>query len=573
MADGIDLSLSGLASGFDWKSLVDQLVEVERTPQVRMYTEQQAILTRKTAYDSVSTQLSVLQNRVDELNDSDLFDSRLASSSDEDIATVSAAAGTALGTYLIDIQQLASAAVQRGTSNIGSPLSLSTDVSGVELASAPLSRAITAGTFTVNGKQVTVSTSDSLQDVFDAISTATSGDVTGTYDPVTDKISLTSASDTPVILGSATDTSNFLSAMRLSNNGTDTVTSAAALGAVNLSATLEDANLSTTISDGGGGAGKFKINGVEIAFDAGTDTISDVLSRINSSDAGVTASYDSANDRFTLTNKVTGDLGVALEDVAGNFLSATGLSTGTLARGSDLLYTVNGGGQLSSHSNIITEDSSGIEGLSVTALDTDAVTISVASDTDKIKQVVSDFVDAYNKAQAIIDTNTASTTDAAGKVTAGTLAGESEAYTIASDLRKLVTATLGSMTGTIKRLEGIGISTNGDDNNLSISDSDALEDALANNLTEVKSLFTNSTDGIAAALADYLERTVGDDGTLPAKQDNLDAQAEDLTGQITEAERWVQSNRERLVATFVAMETAQQKINQQLQYLSKINAG
>lgn len=572
MAEGIDLALSGLASGFDWKSLVDQLVEVERTPQVRMYTEQQAILARKTAYDSVSTQLSVLKNRVDELNDDDLFDSRLASSSNEDTATVSAAAGTALGTYLFDIKQLATAAVQRGTSNIGSALSLSTDVSGVELSTAPFSRAITAGTFTINGKQITVSTSDSLQDVFDAISTATSGDVSGTYDPLTDKISLTSASNATIVLGSATDTSNFLSVTRLSNNGTATVTSAAALGAVDLSSTLDDANLSTAISDGGS-TGKFKINGVEITFDAETDTFSDVLTRINSSDAGVTASYDSVNDRFTLTNKITGDIGVALEDVTGNFLAATGLSAGTLVRGTDLQYTINDGGLLTSHSNTITEDSSGIEGLSISAVDSGIVTISVTSDTDKISKAISDFVDAYNKAQAIIDTNTASTTDASGKVTAGTLAGESEAYTIASDMRKLVTATLDSLTGTIKRLESIGISTNGDNNNLSISDSDALDDALANNLSEVKSLFTNSTDGIAVALADYLEDTVGDDGTLPTKQDNLDTQAEDLTEQITEQERWVQSTREQLIATFVAMETAQQKINQQLQYLSKINAG
>ncbi|NUQ47955.1 MAG: hypothetical protein HUU22_18230, partial [Phycisphaerae bacterium] len=309
----IDLALSGLASGFDWKSLVDQLVEVERTPQVRMYTEQQAILARKTAYDSVSTQLSVLKNRVDELNDDDLFDSRLASSSNEDTATVSAAAGTALGTYLFDIKQLATAAVQRGTSNIGSALSLSTDVSGVELATAPFSRAITAGTFTINGKQITVSTSDSLQDVFDAISTATSGDVTGTYDPLTDKISLTSASNATIVLGSATDTSNFLSVTRLSNNGTATVTSAAALGAVDLSSTLDDANLSTAISDGGS-TGKFKINGVEITFDAETDTFSDVLTRINSSDAGVTASYRiaahflDAAALWTTGNEKLGDL-------------------------------------------------------------------------------------------------------------------------------------------------------------------------------------------------------------------------------------------------------------------------
>ena len=197
----------------------------------------------------------------------------------------------------------------------------------------------------------------------------------------------------------------------------------------------------------------------------------------------------------------------------------------------------------------------------------------MSSDTDAISTVITDFIEAYNKAQSIIDTNTASTTDATGKVTAGTLAAESEAYSIASDLRRMVTATFSSLTGTIKRLEGLGITTNGDNNNLSLSDSDKLDEALANNLSEVKSLFTNSTDGLAVQLAAYLENTVGDDGTLPTKQDNLDTQVESLTDQINEQERLVQSNREQLIATFVSMETAQQNINQQLQYLSRINAG
>ena len=87
MPEGLDLGLSGLASGFDWRALVDQLVEVERAPQRRLFTEQQDLETRKTAYNSIATQLSVLQNRVNDLNDGELFDSRLAESSSEEIAT------------------------------------------------------------------------------------------------------------------------------------------------------------------------------------------------------------------------------------------------------------------------------------------------------------------------------------------------------------------------------------------------------------------------------------------------------------------------------------------------------
>jgi flagellar hook-associated protein 2 len=125
--------------------------------------------------------------------------------------------------------------------------------------------------------------------------------------------------------------------------------------------------LQSSVSDGGSGAGEFKINGVSIAFNASADSVSGVLARINNSSAGVIASYDSVNDRFTLTNKTTGDMGIAFEDVTGNFLAATKLSSGSLQRGNNLLYTLDDGAELVSQSNTITEASSGLAGLSVTA--------------------------------------------------------------------------------------------------------------------------------------------------------------------------------------------------------------
>ena len=47
--DSIDLGISGLASGFDWKSFVDQMVTVERAPQTTMKDEQTAIDQRNQA--------------------------------------------------------------------------------------------------------------------------------------------------------------------------------------------------------------------------------------------------------------------------------------------------------------------------------------------------------------------------------------------------------------------------------------------------------------------------------------------------------------------------------------------
>lgn len=561
-------SLSGLASGFDWQSLVDQLVEVERVPQQRLLTEQNLLNQRNNAYTSVKTQLSTLNTRINTLKGTALFDSRAANSSSTSIATASVLGGAPIGQFKFNVSQLATTAKQVGASNVGATLNATNDVSGLTLANAKFSTAVTAGTISVNGKQITLATSDTLQDVFNRISTATSGVVTGSYDASTDKISLT-ASSGEVVLGSATDTSNFLSVARLNNNGTGTSTSTASLGGLKLTGNLNVANFATALSDGGSGAGAFKINGVSISFNASSDSLTNVMDRINSSAAGVSASYDAVNDRITMVNKVTGDLGVAMEDVTGNFLAAAGLTGGTLERGKDLIYQINDGPNLVSHSNTITETSSGLTGLTVNALATGTVNVTVSQDTAKIKSAINDFIGEFNKAQSVIDTQTASTTDAKGKVTAGTLANDSDAYDIAATLRSRTNNTLSGMTGTIRRMDDLGITSNGNNNSLTLSDESALNEALANNLEDVKRFFTDATSGLAVKLSAFMDKTIGENGTVTTKQSNLTVDAGKIDTQILDLERAVQSNRQRLVDSFVNMETAQAKIKQQLQFLSQ----
>lgn len=562
------LSVSGLASGFDWKSLVDQLIELERQPQVRLRTEQTGIGERNNAYGSIKTQLGVLQTRVNALKDTSLYTSRLATTGDSTVATAAAEAGAPLGAYTFSFSQLATAAALQGAADAGKAIADTDDVSAVVLSSAGFTTAPTAGTFTVNGKQVTIATSDTLQEVFDKISTATSGSVTGSYSAATDKITLASGGE--VVLGSVTDTSNFLQVAKLNNNGTGTVSSSYSLGGVRLTGALSSANLETTISDGGAGAGEFKINGVSITFSTSADSVQTVLDRINNSTAGVTATYDTVNDRFLLTNQSTGDVGIALEDVTGNFLAATKLSGGSLQRGKNLLYTVNGGAQLVSQSNTATGASSGLAGLSVTALKEGAsATITVSSDTAKVKSAIEDFLAEYNAVQSMIDTQTASTTDSSGKVTAGTLAGELDAYNLASQLRQLAYSPVSGLTGVLTHLEALGIVSSGDDNSLTLEDSEKLDDALANNMSGIQALFADGTNGIAVQFGSYIDDTIGEEGTLVAKQSNLTKQSSDIDTQISDLERLVLATRERLTASFIAMETAQAKINQQLQFLQQ----
>lgn len=561
----MDLGLSGLASGLDWRSLIAQLSEVERQPQKRLLSEQNTLELRRNAYGSILTQLGVLRTRVTALKSPDLFESRIATSSDTSAATASVSAGAVQGSYQFQFQQLATSARQLGQAGAGRPLNATSEVSGLLVSSAGFASPVTAGTFRVNGAAVTLDGAETLQQVFDKIRTATGDAVTASYDPATDKIRLVGSG--PIVLGSATDTSNFLQVARLNNNGTSTITSASELGAVRLGATLAEANFTTALAYGPSGSGTFKINGVSFQYES-TDRLDTLLARINASAAGVIASYDSQQDRFVLANKATGDVGIALEDVEGNFLAATRLSSGTLERGKDLLYTINGGGQLRSQSNTLTAASSGLTGLTVTALkEGGTATVSVGSDKESIKKAINDFLTEFNRVQSTIASSTASTTDAKGKVEASILATEGDADAISASLRRLAYGAVSGLEGTLRHLEALGIKSSGDNDTLTLADGARLEEALTNRLPEVKDLFTHATLGIAVGLDRYLEKTAGEDGTLVAKQGLLTRQASDIDLQIADMERIVQANAERMKDSFVAMEQAQYNINQQLQYL------
>ncbi|MFA5189896.1 MAG: flagellar filament capping protein FliD [Verrucomicrobiia bacterium] len=559
--------LTGLASGWDWSSTVDQLTELERTSETRMATEQSKLSKRNLAYTSIKTQLNALKACADKFKDGSLFSSRTTSVSNSTVASASVEADAPLGSYTFNITQRATTAVQKGAANAGAALSATDNVSGVVLSSAAFSTAVTGGTFTVNGKTVTLATTDTLQEVFDKIDAATGSTVTASYSSATDKISLSSSSE--IVLGSATDTSNFLQATKLVNNGTSAITSSSSLGGIKLSATLADANFGTAISDGGSGAGEFKINGVSITFSTTSDSAQNVIKRINDSAAGVTASYDSANDRFILTNKTTGDTGIAIEDVTGNFVAATQLASGTLERGKNLLYTVNGGGQINSQSNIIGESSSGITGLSVSALKEGEVTVDVDSDTSTIKAAITDLVAKYNTTQTLIGAQTATTIASDGTVTAGTLADERDVSLISSQLRSTLYSSVSGLSGVIKQLEQLGYVTNSNDDSISLGDSTKLDSALADHLGDVKALFSDTTNGIATRLSTYLEQVTEDGGLINVRQDTLTKQMADLDTQIAAQEVLVQAYHDRLVASFTAMETAQSNINQQLQYLTR----
>ena len=76
--------------------------------------------------------------------------------------------------------------------------------------------------------------------------------------------------------------------------------------------------------------GTFSINGVEIAIDASEDTMQDLISRVNESDAGVTLSYNASDDQFIIQNNKTGSTGMDLDDNGSGFFTAIGIDTANI---------------------------------------------------------------------------------------------------------------------------------------------------------------------------------------------------------------------------------------------------
>ena len=349
----MDLNVSGLASGFDWKSMVDQLTNVERSPQRRMRSEQADIRAKNSAYTKLKSELDSLKSLSKGLKDTDFFDTRKVTSSESHI-TASATAGTSSGDYNFEIYQLATSAKQLGASDVGGSVSTSSAMS-----STGFSIPVTAGTVTVQGKQVTVSTDDSLATTLAAIKTAVGGSFD--YSISDDKVTLTMPA--PLFLAVLPTPATFCRRC-VECQWHHKHYQRRKLGGIDLGKTPAN------FTDGAGASsGSFKINGTTISWDSSA-TISDILDSINSSEASVYANYDTVNDRFLLTNKTTGDIGITLEDVTGDFLAKSRLLTansGSLSRGKNLLYKVNDNGPLESQGNTIDQNSSGIQGLSVEA--------------------------------------------------------------------------------------------------------------------------------------------------------------------------------------------------------------
>ena len=248
---------------------------------------------------------------------------------------------------------------------------------------------------------------------------------------------------------------------------------------------------------------KAAASAVDIAIGPGDNTLEKIRDRINSSNAGITASIvnDASGSRLVMrgANGETNAFKVSVtENSAVPGLSALaydgttgGTSSMTRTQAAQNAKATINGLAVSSESNTLSDV---VDGVTLTLKQATATpaNITVAQDTASISKGVSDFISAYNNVVSTIRVQTLY--DEASK-TAGPLQGDSTAKGLLSQMRNLITSD-STATASFSRLFDMGIVTN-TDGTLKMTSS-KFNDAMGTKLADMQKYFANSDDVVAA---------------------------------------------------------------------------
>jgi flagellar capping protein FliD len=420
---------------------------------------------------------------------------------------------------------------------------------------------------TIDGVKVNYDVnSQSFDFIMNSINTAVQAVDPGflaTVAPGTDTVVFRS-SDKPITLGSAGDNGNILQVFKLdqaqlvNTASSGLVTAVGGVGGVNQAlvfnsqnafAATTDANYKTPVT-----SGTFTINGVTISVDNAKDALSDVLKRINSSAAGVTAALNQETGQITLTNNGTGPQSIVVGSGSdtSNFLTASGLTTAsgatsTIGAQASITVQAPGGATSTTYSNSNTVTTA-INGVSLNLLQGTATpfTVTVSPDSTGLVNGINGFISAYNAAINEINIATmaptvlkqqAGTSQPSQAVGGGVLYGNADVQSIKDALTNIVAGFVANQTTGYNSFQSIGLQISssfsvlqandpsaqggavstqtlgGTDGTLQALDLTKFNAAMAANPSQVQALFTSST-GIIGSLGAYLTGVTGQPTTL-----------------------------------------------------------
>nr|WP_314462351.1 flagellar filament capping protein FliD [uncultured Clostridium sp.] len=368
---------------------------------------------------------------------------------------------------------------------------------------------------------------------------------------------------------------------------------------------------------------KLKINGVDIKGLTYNSTITDIMNKINSSDAKVTVSYMKNADKFLIQSNVGGVAGdVKIEGSDAEMLFGVKDTDYTVNKGQDAIVSVKYAGSddvvnLTRESNTFNMDGlnitlNGTFGYSGDTLieGTDPIKFNSKTDSDSIVKAVTDMIKDYNDMIELVNKEVSTkpnrsyeplTDDQKADMTedqikkweekakAGMLFNDSDLRSLSDNMRFIFES--GSDDKAALASFGISTSTNYGDNGKLVLDETKFRASLESNSADLQKLFTRAADsstgdkgGVMARLSEITEKYAGTTGatkgiliekagsvyaptsilknSLQKSMDSQDTIIDRLNKQLkTETDRYIKQ--------FTNLETVISQMNSQSSWLSQ----
>ncbi len=622
--------LSGLASGLDTDSIVEQLMRAEKVPLNKLYQKKQLAEWKQEEYRDIISKLNKFKtsyfnttNMASNVTSKSSFKKFLGSSTNDSYVTISGNADSAVGSHTVSVISLATEAKIKGTAGVtdalqGKVLNFSLSGQKIALTLDGVTKEIVLDNYTAGTDEIVNKQGTGLQDLVDKAFGA--GKISVSFDVSTDNLSFEATGGAGRITLSNADQSGALTSLGFGIGASNRLNTARPLGylASSFASDLkfdEDGNVS------------FTINSKKFTFSVDT-SLSSMMNTINSDKtANVNMRYDETSDRFLLTSKQTGAgsnivFGTTQGDI--DFINTFGLNMNNYEEGKDASAMIDGVLVTRSTNSFTVNNTIYTLNKAHTDPVNQSETVSLTTDTDSVFNNIKAFVDDYNKLIDEINTTISEKYDRdfapltdeqkeelsedevkkwEEKAKTGLLRHDSMLQEMLYSMR---TALSDSITGISKDLTSIGITTSVyTDKGKLIIDENKLKAAIQSDPDNVAELFTKksnlsytectttaqrrerySTEGLGNRISDILEdyiRTTNGKGILLQKagmegdttqyENTLFDQIDDYEDDIKELITKLNNKEQYYYSKFTNLETYINQMNSQSSYITSMFSG
>ncbi len=536
--------------------LINNLMTIERQPLEQMETRRDSINVQRTAYTQSRTKLDALQKSLQALLSTDAFyDFKMGRSADvtatdpdSTVLTATPSSTAGVGKYNVDVTQLALADRDISAAQTG------TDIPLGKSGNFWLGGTGTASVSMTPDSTVTASDTSEVLNNWSELGTSTYSVEVADFDGVM-KFRLKDADGNQVGIKSRSSSDSLTTSWQ-------EVTAGAYDTGRGLTVTFGDSPAagSTSID--------YTAAGTSVSILA-SDTLVNIASKINNADQSYGREIQATivDKQLILTAANTGTNHTMIYNDGVGF----GFANDQAAR--DATFVVNGVTVTRSSNENLTNVVNGVTLNLASDAEGNSAVVNVQSDEDPARKALEEFIKNFNEVQSFISEKTAVTRvtkDNRTTFTRGPLSGD---YSF-NDLRSRLFTPLISVSendGSFKSLRDIGI-TIGDSMTASITDSDALSDALTRDFDSVAALL----DSVMSELDTVVSRFTGSaksGGYLVTSLDAFDRQIRDINNDIEKKNESLLEREQHYIRQFSEVQSQMAMLSYMQQQWSAMSGG